>query len=244
MMDYKESFSLEGKVIIITGDQGLIGKEFRQACEQFGATVIGWDLPNVDVSDDISVRDAVSVVLEKHGKIDGLVNCHQYIGPNFFDFFEVYDNDEWDKVVDVNLKGVYLTCKYVGREMKKQKSGSIVNVPSTYSVVAPNQDLYDGMENTIKSPASYAASKGGVIALSKYLSTYWGKDNVRVNMITPHGVWNNHEETFVKNFSKMSPLGRLSQSHEVPGGLVYLLSDASTYVTGHNLMVDGGWTTW
>ena len=120
--------------------------------------------------------------------------------------------------------------------------GSIINIPSTYSVVAPNQNLYTG--TNLGCPAAYSASKGGVMALSQYLATYWSTKNVRVNQITPHGVWNNHQEKFEQNFAGLSPLGRMSYSHEVAGAAVFLLSDASSYVTGHNLLVDGGWTTW
>jgi NAD(P)-dependent dehydrogenase (short-subunit alcohol dehydrogenase family) len=244
IIDFKHLYDLTDKVIIITGNKGLIGRAFEEACTQYGATVIGWDKPDMDVVNPTLIKESINKIIEEYGKIDGLVNCHQYIGPNFFKPFEDYDNDEWDSIIDVNLTGTYLTCKYVGRQMVKQGYGNIVNIPSTYSVVAPNQDLYKGMKQTLKSPASYAASKGGIIALSKYLSTYWAKDNIRVNMITPHGVWNNHEEVFENNFSKLSPMGRLSSNYEVAGGLVYLLSDASSYVTGHNLIIDGGWTVW
>lgn len=244
IIDFKQLYDLTGKVIIITGNKGLIGRAFEEACIQHGATVIGWDKPDIDVTNVELIKKSINDIIQIHKKIDGLVNCHQYIGPNFFNSFEEYDNEEWDMILDVNLKGTYLTCKYVGREMVKQGYGNIVNIPSTYSVVAPNQDLYKGMKQTIKSPASYAASKGGIIALSKYLSTYWCKNNIRVNMITPHGVWNNHEQIFEENFSKLSPIGRLSNSYEVASGLVYLLSDASSYVTGHNLIIDGGWTVW
>lgn len=243
-INFKQLFSLQDKIIIITGNKGLIGKAFEEACTQFGAIVVGWDLPEIDISNVDTIKNEIQNILKKYNKIDGLVNCHQYIGPGFFDYFEEYNDKEWDKIIDINLKGVYNTCKLVGQQMKIQQCGSIVNIPSTYSVVAPNQSLYDGLKTPIKSPASYAASKGGVIALSKYLATYWADKNIRVNMITPHGVWNNHEARFEENFSKLSPMKRLSFNYEVAGGLIYLLSDASSYVTGHNLIIDGGWTTW
>ena len=144
----------------------------------------------------------------------------------------------------VNLKGTFLVSKLVGKHMAETGGGSIVNVASTYSVVAPNHKIYDGIQQALKSPASYAASKGGIMAFSNYLATYWANKNIRVNMITPHGVWNNHEKQFEDNFAELSPMKRLSFNYEVAGGLVYLLSDASSYVTGHNLVIDGGWTTW
>ena len=126
--------------------------------------------------------------------------------------------------------------------MAKHSGGCIVNMASAYSVVAPNQNLYKG--TNMGCPAAYSASKGGVQALSNYLAAYWAPKDIRVNMITPHGVWNHHEEQFKKNFSQFLPLGRMSYNHEVAGALIYLLSDASSFVTGHNLIVDGGWTTW
>jgi NAD(P)-dependent dehydrogenase (short-subunit alcohol dehydrogenase family) len=126
--------------------------------------------------------------------------------------------------------------------MANEGQGSIINIPSTYSVVAPNQNLYKG--TSLGCPAAYSASKGGVDALSRYLASYWAHRNVRVNMITPHGVWNNHEEKFEENFANFSPMRRLSYNHEVASALVYLLSDASSYVTGDNMKVEGGWTVW
>ncbi|MBL7941120.1 MAG: SDR family oxidoreductase, partial [Flavobacteriales bacterium] len=133
-------------------------------------------------------------------------------------------------------------CQIIGSYMAAHGGGSVINIPSTYSVVAPNQNLYKG--TSLGCPAAYSASKGGIDALSRYLASYWASRGVRVNMITPHGVWNNHEPQFEKNFAGFSPMQRLSYSHEVAGAMVYLLSDASSYVTGDNLLVEGGWTVW
>ncbi|MGB1032124.1 MAG: SDR family oxidoreductase, partial [Flavobacteriales bacterium] len=126
--------------------------------------------------------------------------------------------------------------------MAENGGGSVINIPSTYSVVAPNQNLYKG--TNLGCPAEYSASKGGVDALSRYLASYWATKKVRVNMITPHGVWNNHEDKFEENFARFSPMERLSYNHEVAGAMIYLLSDASSYVTGDNMLVEGGWTVW
>jgi NAD(P)-dependent dehydrogenase (short-subunit alcohol dehydrogenase family) len=150
--------------------------------------------------------------------------------------------ENWDTVMEVNLKGTFLLCQVIGSLMSEQGGGSIINIPSTYSVVAPNQNLYKGP--SLGCPAAYSASKGGIDALSRYLASYWGNKKVRVNMITPHGVWNNHEKQFEENFARFSPMERLSYNHEVGGALVYLLSDASSYVTGSNMLVEGGWTVW
>lgn len=263
-INFKDKFDLKGKVIIFTGGMGLLGKAFAEAAAQFGANVVLADIEKMNaekyakamserfnremigVSIDVGKREDVEklkkITMEKFGKIDGLVNCHQNKTAKFFAKFEEYKDEDWDAVVETNLRGTYLTCQIIGGYMAEIGSGSIINMPSTYSVVAPNQNLYKG--TSIGCPAAYSASKGGVMALSQYLSTYWAAKGVRVNQITPHGVWNNHEEQFEKNFSELSPLGRMSYNHEVAGAVVFLLSDASSYVTGHNLMVDGGWTAW
>lgn len=263
-IDFRNKFELTGKIVVISGACGLLGKAFSEACAQFGASVVVADIPEsnpeafaqdlesrngvaclgfaVDVVSKASIEALRDEVLERFGKIDGLVNGHQNKSHLIFEPFELVSEENWDKVVEVNLKGTFLLCQVLGSEMAKQRSGSIVNLPSTYSLVAPNQNLYEG--TTLGCPAAYSASKGGVAALSQYLSTYWAGSGVRVNMITPHGVWNNHEEKFEHNFGKFSPLNRMSYNHEVAPALVYLLSDASSYVTGNNMLVEGGWTAW
>jgi NAD(P)-dependent dehydrogenase (short-subunit alcohol dehydrogenase family) len=263
-INFREKFSLDNKVIVITGALGLIGRAFTEACLQFGGNVVVSDIEKMNpeeyaeklnkrfsgkvtgVSVNVGSREEVqnlkNKAIEKFGKIDGLVNCHQNKTAKFFAKFEEYVDEDWDAVVETNLKGTYLTCQIIGGYMAERGSGSIVNMPSTYSVVAPNQNLYEG--TSLGCPAAYSASKGGVMALSQYLSTYWASKGVRVNQITPHGVWNNHEAKFEENFSRFSPLKRMSYNHEVAGALVFLLSDASSYVTGDNIRVDGGWTAW
>jgi len=263
-IDFRKKFELAEKVIIITGGCGLIGRAFAEACAQFGAQVVLADIAaanpeeqakklqerhqrpmlgfSLDVADKAQVILLKQKTLETFGRIDGLINGHQNKTKSFFQKFEEYGEDNWDAVVETNLKGTFLTCQVIGSYMAEQGKGCIINIPSTYSVVAPNQNLYKG--TSLGCPAAYSASKGGVEALSQYLSTYWAAKGVRVNQITPHGVWNNHEEQFEKNFANFSPLQRLSYNHEVAGAAIFLLSDASSYVTGHNLLVEGGWTAW
>lgn len=264
IIDFKKKFDLTDKVIVITGACGLIGRAFCEAAAQFGAHVVCADIPvarplefalelekkhgrkmlgyelNVAVKNEvISLKDQV---LADFGKIDGLVCGHQNKSHLKFEPFEDVTEENWDTVVEINLRGTFLLCQVIGSYMAEQGSGSVINIPSTYSVVAPNQNLYKG--TSLGCPAAYSASKGGIDALSRYLASYWAAKNVRVNMITPHGVWNNHEAQFEENFARFSPLQRLSYNHEVAPALIYLLSDASSYVTGHNMLVEGGWTVW
>lgn len=263
-IDYKKKFDLKDKVIIITGGCGLIGKAFVEACTQFGATVVIVDIrqtkpeieaenyskiyknrvvgKSVDITNRNEVEELKKFVLDKYKSIYGLVNAHQNKTAKFFAKFEEYTDEDWDAVIKTNLKGTYLTCQIIGSWMAENGGGCIVNMASTYSVVAPNQNLYKGTD--MGCPAAYSASKGGVQSLSQYLASYWADKGVRVNQITPHGVWNHHEKQFEDNFARFSPLKRMSYNHEVAGALIYLLSDASSYVTGHNLIVDGGWTVW
>ncbi len=263
-IDFKKKFDLRDKVIIITGACGLIGRAFCEAVAQFEGQIIAADieLANpiafaeemskhhkqkikgfvLDVEDRNSVNKLKEFALKEFGKIDGLVNGHQNKSHLIFEPFEKVSDDNWDKVVSVNLKGTFLTCQVIGSWMAENGGGSVVNIPSTYSVVAPNQNLYKG--TSMGCPAAYSASKGGIDALSRYLASYWGAKKVRVNMITPHGVWNNHEEQFEKNFANFSPMQRMSYNHEVASALIYLLSDASSYVTGANMLNEGGWVVW
>lgn len=261
---YKEKFDLTGKVAIVTGGAGLIGSAIVEGLVEFGSNVVicdinqdkcqslAADLQNkykvecmgigIDVSNKKNIELLLFEVLKKFEKVDILITAHQNKTARFFKNFYEYTEQDFDDIISVNLKGVFLCCQIIGNQMIKQGCGNIINFGSTYGVVSPNQEIYRG--TTMGSPAAYSASKGGVILLTKYLATYWGEKNIRVNAISPHGVYNNHEEQFVKQFSEKSPLKRMSTRDEVVGGIIYLASDASSYVTGHNLMVDGGWTTW
>lgn len=263
-INFKDKFDLHGKVIVISGACGLIGRAFCEAVAQFGGHIVAADIALAKPSEfaaDLEKRNGIScmgfevrveeknsvvalkeAVIAKFGRIDGLVTGHQNKSHLIFEPFEQVSEENWDKVVEVNLKGTFLLCQIIGSYMAEQGIGSIVNIPSTYSVVAPNQNLYKG--TNMGCPAAYSASKGGIDALSQYLASYWASKGVRVNMITPHGVWNNHEEAFEKNFAQFSPMQRMSYNHEVAPALIYLLSDASSYVTGNNMLVEGGWTAW
>ncbi|MBI1937449.1 MAG: SDR family oxidoreductase [Ignavibacteriales bacterium] len=266
-----ELFSLKNKTAIVTGALGLIGKEHCRALSEAGANIVAADIDELkcvefvktletesigavlDVTNPDSIKKLRDHVLEKFGHIDILVN-NAAINDMFENpkaaseqsKFENYPLELWQKSIDVNLTGVFLCSQILGYEMAKQKSGSIINIASTYGITAPDQSLYikeDGTQSFYKPPA-YSAAKGAVIMFTRYLASYWGKDGVRVNTLTPGGVENSQNEFFIQKYSAKTPLGRMAKPNDYKGALIFLASDASSYMTGANLVVDGGWTAW
>jgi len=199
----------------------------------------------------------VERTLNKFGRIDILINNAALtvrggtstLG-NYFEDFEEYPVALWNKALAVNLTGVFLCCQAVGRQMVKQESGVIVNISSTYGLVGPDHRIYEGIENphdkeqSINTPIAYSVTKGGVVSLTRYLATYWAPKNIRVNTLTPGGVNENHDTRFVANYASRTPLGRMARREEYRGAILFLVSEASSYMTGANLVVDGGWTAW
>lgn len=265
------AFNLDRKVAVVTGASGLIGKHHCAALAEAGATVIACDTNKervenlvqtlgekhrarvVDVTNPASVSELRNELWEAYGRIDVLVNNaamnDMVENPELaaeFSKFENYPLSLWKKVMDVNVTGVFLCCQILGSVMAQKRSGSIINVASTYGVVAPDQSIYqlpDGTQPFYKS-AAYPASKGAVVMLTKFLATYWGNAKVRVNALSPGGVENGQPEHFIQNYSAKTPLGRMAEPTDYKGAIVFLASEASAYMTGHNLLVDGGWTTW
>lgn len=255
---------LDGKTAVITGGSGLLGSEFGAALAEQGASVILADLKTeraaeeaarlaaqygvpvgsraVDVTNPDSVSEMAAWVSQEYDKIDILINGAAGRTPGFFAPFEEYALSDWRTVMDINLTGVFLCCQALGRKMKEQGGGSIINISSIYGAVAPDQRIYAG--SSINTPAVYSASKAGVLGLTRYLATYWAAHNIRVNAITPGGVFNQQEEAFVTRYTARTPLGRMAWPHELRGAVAFLASDAASYITGHNLVVDGGWTVW
>lgn len=266
-----ELFSLKNKTAIVTGAGGLLGKYHCLALAEAGANVIAADLDlkvtqslakevgdnvfpiELDVTSKSSIEDLRDFAIDVFGSIDILVN-NAAINDMFEDpkaafeesKFENYSLQNWQSSVDVNLTGVFLCCQIIGFTMTEQGSGSIINIASTYGVVAPDQSLYrneDGNQIFYKPPA-YSVTKAGVIAMTKYLASYWGKSNIRVNTLSPGGVENNQDSYFIKKYSQRAPLARMAQPNEYKGALIFLAGDSSSYMTGANLIVDGGWTAW
>jgi NAD(P)-dependent dehydrogenase (short-subunit alcohol dehydrogenase family) len=207
----------------------------------------------LDVTDRSSIERARTAILARFGAIDVLVN-NAAINDMFenptagaeLSKFENYPLELWQRSFDVNVTGTFLCCQIVGAEMARRGRGSIINIASTYGIVAPDQSIYvkpDGTQSFFKS-ASYPATKGAVLALTRFIATYWGKAGVRANALSPGGVENGQDAYFLQNYGAKTPLGRMAKPNELGGALVFLASDASSYVTGANVVVDGGWTAW
>jgi NAD(P)-dependent dehydrogenase (short-subunit alcohol dehydrogenase family) len=267
-------FALSDRVVVVTGGLGQLGRQFTRVLLDHGARVVVLDLPDsgrdvlraagmeVDgkrllyVSGDVTRRDslekALATIRDSWGGVYGLINNAALDSPPGASAkengpFEEYPEASWDRVIDVNLKGVFLCCQIFGGDMARVGSGSIVNVSSIYGIVSPNQDIYEyrrqGGEPFFK-PVAYSASKSGILNLTRYLSTYWANRGVRVNTLTLAGVHNNQDDAFLREYCARMPLGRMARPDEYNGAIVFLCSDASSYMTGSNLVIDGGWTAW
>lgn len=208
----------------------------------------------VDVSDKTSVTNLVQQTLAEFGRIDGLVN-NAAVNPKFggehakehTNAFEEYPLELWNQSLAVNLTGMFLCAQAVAPPMLAQGHGSIVNISSTYGLVGPDQRLYekdDPQAPKMYKPVDYSVTKSAVLGLTRYLAVYWEGKGIRVNTLTPGGVFNQHDAEFVRRYSARTPLGRMAHKSEYCGALLFLLSDASSYMTGSNLVVDGGWTAW
>jgi NAD(P)-dependent dehydrogenase (short-subunit alcohol dehydrogenase family) len=257
-------FSLKGKNIVLTGAAGILGKEFSKILLNQGARLIGVDnKENPKASSDIedknfnyfcfditqkeewiNLRDALN---KENISVDVLINGAATKSENFFESFENFSLKEWTEVMEVNVTGTMLACQTFGPLMAERNSGSIINFLSIYGIVGPDQRIYDGsyyLGKKINTPAIYSTSKAAVFGLTKYLATYWGKHNVRINAITPGGIYSGQNEIFQEKYSYRVPLNRMGKAEDLFGALIFLASDASSYITGQNLIVDGGLTVW
>lgn len=264
-----EIFSLKGRTAIVTGACGLLGRRHCQALAEAGAQVVAADVNEqacntlalelgeqhmgigVNVTDPASIQEARARILDRYKRIDILVN-NAAINDKFEDpvlgsrqsMFEHYPLEMWDRSWQVNVSGVFLCSQILGGVMAEQGSGSIINIASTYGIVAPDQSIYRneaGEQTFYKSPA-YPVTKSAVIGFTKFLASYWGPKGVRVNTLSPGGVEAGQDEYFKQNYSGRTLLGRMAAPMDYKGAIVFLASDASSYMTGANLVVDGGWT--
>lgn len=270
----KNFFNVQDKVVIITGGLGQLGWQFSLALSDRGAKVAIFDvqvdeqkiadrfdkrhsddnlffLP-VDITNRDSLESGLNKVLARWGEPHALINNAALDSPPNAPIqengpFETYPERSWDKVMEVNLKGVFLCCQVLGGQLAKAGSGSIINICSTYGIVSPDQRIYEYRTRDGQpffKPVAYSASKSALLNLTRYLATYWAGKNVRVNTLTFGGVFNNQDEQFLKSYCTRVPLGRMAREDEYNGAVVFLVSDASSYMTGSNLVIDGGWTAW
>ncbi len=263
---------LDGRVVVVTGAAGLLGSRFAAAVARAGADVALLDLAApgeeavaaveragegvrvlpvaCDVTDDEAVRSAALLVEERLGPVEGLVNAAAIDAPPGTASngpFETTPSDWFARVLDVNVQGVVRCCQAFGGAMARRGGGAIVNVASTYGVVGPDQRLYDALRRDgaeFFKPAAYSTSKAGVLGLTRYLAAYWGAAAVRVNALVPGGVESGQHPEFIAAYAARTPLGRMARPDEYDGAVVFLLSDASTYMTGASLVIDGGFTAW
>ena len=272
-MKYKNRFDLSGKVVLITGGAGLLGAQYTYGLLECGARVVVADINGVraeqvagrrkgveclpiqvDVSNPASVKKMVQSTLEMFGKIDSLVN-NAAIDPKFDQEnqptcsgeFETYPLNLWNHSIAVDLTGMFLCTQAVAPTMLKQGSGTVINISSMYGMVGPDQRLYKSEKSTSEArykPVVYSVTKCATYGFTRYLSAYWAGKGIRVNSLTLGGVFNKHDDEFVERYNWRTPLGRMAQKDEYCGALIFLLSEASSYMTGSNLVVDGGWTSW
>lgn len=262
-------FSVEDLVIVITGVEGQLGAEYASSLLESGAKVFGMDLRSAERTAELKrqhgdrfsfhptdIRSATSIdsayekcsrtfgvpdVLVNNAAIDSPPDAPQEeTGP-----FETYPDASWDNVMDVNVKGVYLTCKKFGGAMSENGRGSVINVSSIYGVVSPDPKIYDYRKErgeVFYKPVAYSVSKSALMNLTRYLAVYWAKSGVRVNTLVIAGVENAQEDAFKATYCGRIPVGRMADSHEYNGAVTFLASEASKYMTGSTLTMDGGWT--
>ena len=266
-------FDLEGRNIVITGSSGLLGSQYANTLSSAGANIILLDIDTtkneklksalvkkyknkisaytLDISNQTEVNKTSKKIMKDFKKIDGLINNAAYTSKgakeksdNAFGSFENFPIDIWQKSLDINLSGVFFCSQAFGKIMAKQGKGVIVNIASTYGLVGADQRIYG--KSGLNLPISYAATKGAIVNFTRYLAAYWHGKNIRVNTLSPGGVMDKtyQEKSFIKKYSDKTILGRMANKDEYNGAMLFLISDASSYMTGANLVVDGGWTSW
>lgn len=262
-------FDVSKEIVVITGVSGQLGGEYAKAFLQRRAIVCGLDVKlsatsevlsaeyagtfhffSVDIIDKSALLGVLAEIRERIGTPTVLINnaaldSPPSAPPEENGPFEDYPVASWDKVLEVNVKGTFLCCQVFGGAMAKANRGAIINISSIYGVVAPDQNLYEYRRKrgeTFFKPAAYATSKSGILNLTRYLAAYWAKKNVRVNTLTISGVFNHQEQEFLDAYCGRIPVGRMANSDEYNGAVLFLASEASRYMTGSNLVIDGGWT--
>jgi len=270
----KNLFDMKDRVIVVTGGMGQLGRQFTRSLCEAGAKVAVFDIRIdegtferyfgefirsdrvmgvvADITSRPSLEERLQQVKEKWGIPYGLVNNAAIDAPPNAPAeengpFENYPEQSFDQMMTVNVKGTVLCCQVIGGQMAAEGRGSIINICSIYGIVSPDQRIYEYRrkgEVPFYKPVAYSVSKSALLDLSRYLATYWAERNVRVNTLTFGGVFNNQDEEFLKGYNSHVPLGRMAREDDYNGAVQFLLSDASSYMTGSNLIIDGGWTAW
>jgi NAD(P)-dependent dehydrogenase (short-subunit alcohol dehydrogenase family) len=241
---------LKDKIIFVSGALGLLGKELVKQIKKEGAVCISGDINcktnlelgeiNFDITSEKSISETIALIYEKFGRLDGVVNTSYPRTKDWGNKLEDITTASWRENIDMQLNSVFILSREVLERMKKDKKGVLINLSSIYGIVGPDFSVYEGTSLTM--PAAYAAIKGGVVNFTKYLASYYGPYNLRVNAVSPGGIFDGQPERFVKNYEAKVPMRRMARAEEIAGPVCFLLSDESTYITGHNLVVDGGWT--
>lgn len=261
---YLKKALLIDKNIVVTGACGLLGRQMINCLAEFGANVIVADIDEikgkaiaqqlmkqfgvkarfhyVDITSDESVERFTDEVLETWGDIYGLVNNAYPRNKQYGAKFEDISTDSWADNVNMHLNGYFRITQRIAEIMKKQRKGCIINMSSIYGILGPDFSVYEG--TTMTMPAEYSVIKGGLLNFSKYLATYYAADGLRVNTVSPGGIFDNQPISFVERYSAKTPMLRMGLSHEIPGAVVFLLSDLASFITGQNIVVDGGWSAW
>ncbi len=240
---------LKDKVIIVTGGSGLLGKAFINELKQEGAITINADISvstdlvignyRVDITKAEDISNAVEEIFQYFGRIDGLVNNAYPRTKDWGAKFEDIKPESWSSNVEMQMNSYFVFCQEVLKKMDLQASGSIVNIASIYGVVGNDFSVYEGTSMT--SAAAYSAIKGGIINFTRFLASYYGKRGIRVNTVSPGGIFDHQNPIFVANYNKKVPMGRMGKPDDIAPSVAFLLSEKSQYITGHNLIVDGGW---
>lgn len=262
---YKRIMSLEDRVAVVTGGSGLLGKEFCSGLADFGANVIIADINEeeslkvvkninndaggknadylyLDINSEESIKEFTREVLEKYGTIDVLVNNAYPRNSRYGTIFEDVEFDSFQENIISHMGGYFLVSQKISKLMMKQKSGVIINMASIYGVLGPNFSIYERTDMTM--PVEYSMIKAGIINFTRYLSTYLASHNIRVNSISPGGIFDDQPQEFVEKYCSKVPLGRMASPSDIVGSLIFLASDASKYITGQNIVVDGGLSVW
>jgi NAD(P)-dependent dehydrogenase (short-subunit alcohol dehydrogenase family) len=274
----KKQYDLSNKNIVITGGSGFLGLHFAEAIAEMGGFPILLDIDKdalhsaesylekqgikskgfvLDLTDLDQVRTTIDQVKNEYRHIDVLINAAAFAmknlqqgGKDFFAPFEEYDKGLWETSFDVNLTGTFLITQAVGKVMKQQKKGVIINIASDVALISPDHRIYEPDERydykgvSFNTPIGYSVTKSGILAFTRYLATYWAKDRIRVNSFSPAGVFRDHDPKFVEQLALRIPMGRMAFPQEYKGPIIFLASDASSFMTGANLVVDGGRTIW